>query len=53
MACAVLSLLRFAPLTVLSGLFGVPVVCFTTSYAMQTCRFLANRRNFPSNIYLN
>jgi amino acid transporter len=53
MACAAFSLLCFAPLTVLNGLFGASVVCFTTSYAMPTCLLLANRRNLPSNRYFN
>jgi amino acid transporter len=53
MACAVFSLLCFAPLTVLNGLFGASVVCFTTSYAMPICLVLANRRNLPPNRYLN
>jgi amino acid transporter len=53
MACGAFSLLCFAPLTVLNGLFGASVVCFTTSYAMPTCLLLANRRNLPSNRYFN
>jgi amino acid transporter len=53
MACAVFSLLCFAPLSVLNGLFGASVVCFTTSYAMPICLVLANRRNLPPNRYLN
>ncbi|KAE8325432.1 amino acid/polyamine transporter I [Aspergillus sergii] len=53
MACAIFSLLCFAPLTVLNGLFGASVVCFTTSYAIPTCLVLANRRNLPSNRYFS
>ena len=52
MACAIFSLC-FAPLTVLNGLFGASIVCFTISYAMLTCLLLANRRNLPSNRFMN
>jgi amino acid transporter len=52
-ACALFSTLCFAPLTVLNGLFGASVVCFTTSYTMPTCLRLSNSQHLPSNRYFN
>lgn len=52
-ACAIFTVLCFAPSTALNGLFGASAVCFTISYAMPICLLLANRQSIPSTRYFN
>ncbi|KAE8397501.1 amino acid/polyamine transporter I [Aspergillus pseudonomiae] len=53
LACAIFTVLCFAPSSALSGLFGASAVCFATSYAMPICLLLANRRRIPSDRYFS
>ncbi|KAL4971422.1 amino acid/polyamine transporter I [Aspergillus desertorum] len=50
---ALFSLLVFGPATVLNGLFGSAVLCFSVSYALPIGLTMVNRAKLPAHRYFN